>query len=109
MAARKHRVATPTETSKKDSVAARVNWGRWVANCNWCPSAQIVSPADPQFFCPECANGGLGKWVPIRFPTEADQTKISEILSVRPVENRNWEPHESTKDLRGENKEHEVG
>ena len=33
------------------TTTARVELGRWIADCAFCPSAQVVSPLDPRFLC----------------------------------------------------------
>jgi hypothetical protein len=54
---------------------ARINAGRWVADCP-CASAQVVTPADPRFACVECGYG----WAALVFPddvAEAEQAVAS--------------------------------
>lgn len=85
---------------------AEVNWGRWVAQCPFCASAQVVSPADPRYLCAGvdgCANGPVqGAFVQVAFPAE-DVDEIADALLVRPIENRNWRAPETPQDLRREN------
>ncbi len=43
------------------AVAARLEWGRWLADCPFCSGAELVSRAQPRFFCISCGmkqNGG---------------------------------------------------
>ncbi|MFD0353519.1 hypothetical protein ACFVHW_07180 [Streptomyces sp. NPDC127110] len=64
-------------------IYARINHGRWVADCT-CGSAQIVTPADPRFACPECGYG----WVQIVFPT--DPAAAEKAVAERVPAERNW-------------------
>ncbi|WP_405769332.1 transposase [Actinacidiphila glaucinigra] len=65
---------------------ARINHGRWVADCP-CGSAQVVSPADRRFACPECGAG----WFPIVFPADVDAAEAS-IVGQLPHERNWWNP-----------------
>ncbi|MFJ4990074.1 hypothetical protein ACIP9H_40540 [Streptomyces sp. NPDC088732] len=62
---------------------ARIDHNRWVADCP-CQSAQIVTPADPRFACPECGNG----WIEVVFPEDVDAVEAS-VADELPHE-RNW-------------------
>ncbi len=75
------------------TIKAYVNHGRWVADCPFCPSAQVVSPADPRFLCAGsdgCANSKVqGSFAQVVFP--ADLELIEQALLLRPDrKNRNW-------------------
>jgi hypothetical protein len=95
----------PTKTAPKRTAVtdAYVNQSRWVADCPFCPSAQIVSPTDPRFFCPECYNAAVaGAYVHVVFPGDIDQ--IEALLDQRPDPvTRNWLPAETVTDLAAEN------
>ena len=81
---------------------ARVNHGRWIADCPWCPSAVVASPDDPRFFCVHCLNDGGTQWVPIVFPENTDE--IEALLDERKVRTaKNWDVDESADDLRDQN------
>lgn len=92
----------PSTTVTEPAVDAYVNHGRWVGDCPFCPSASMVSPDDPRFFCAECANAAVGgQYVPVAFP--ADVERIENELVQRPVAaNRNWQPGETATDLAAE-------
>ena len=83
-------------------VDARINHGRWIADCPFCSGAEMVTPTDPRFFCMSCDNREVGgKWLGVRFPKEANE--IEEILGQRVhSDERNWTPAETVKDLRAE-------
>jgi hypothetical protein len=55
---------------------ARIDAGRWVADCP-CGSAQVITPADPRLACPECLAG----WYQLAFPADvADaETAVAEL------------------------------
>jgi hypothetical protein len=85
---------SPTETG--ESIYARVNHGRWLADCPVCRGAELVTEGEP-FLCGSC--GALGK---VTWPK--DTTKIETLLEVRPRDNQNWD-FEPVKVLDAENKE----
>lgn len=66
-----------------ETVYARINHGRWVADCT-CGSAQFVSPADPRMWCVECGTG----WWQITFPP--DYVAVEEALDGLPRAEQNW-------------------
>ena len=92
---------------------ARIEEGRWIADCPFCPSAQVVSPADQGYLCAGadgCANAPIrGAFARVLFPAPAVRDEIEAMLLERPPANRNWLPHESAADLRAENARHGVG
>lgn len=101
----KHRVM-PSAMGVGATVEARVDHGRWIADCPSCPSAQDVTPADPRFWCPTCGSGDV--WHRVVFPK--NRAAIEEVLDLRPLaQNRNWRPSETLADLKRENAEHKVG
>ena len=86
---------------------AYVSAGRWVADCPWCPSAQMVHEDHPTFWCCECGNpdcAGLDRQ--LVFPDDAHL--IERALLVRPRENRHARPSEPLEQLHGENAAHDL-
>lgn len=85
---------------------AYVNYGRWICDCPYCKSAQVVSYKEPIFFCPECDMiQNYGHAMNIKFPRA--YKNIEQLLLVRPsVINRNWDLGQSLKELERENMEH---
>jgi hypothetical protein len=82
-----------------------VDQGRWVADCPFCTSAQVVDPDEPRFFCVDCANepvGGL--YVSIEFPEKVEEIERA-LLMRHNVLNRNWKVGESVSRLHAENRE----
>jgi hypothetical protein len=94
-------------TADGPAVQARVNHGRWLADCPTphCRNACYVDPADPRFLCVECVNPlAEGRWLPVEFPDDRDE--IEAALLARPVPaTRNWTPGETVEQLRAENAE----
>lgn len=86
------------------SVDARVNHGRWIADCPNCKGGAFTHPAWKLACCGEC--GCVMRHV--QFP---DDIQMIEILllarSTRDVQN--WFPSETLADLMRENSEHAVG
>lgn len=81
------------------SVEASVNWGRWVADCPMCRTAQTVDPDDPRMWCPICRPPG---WATVAFP--ARWRDIASLLADRLPANRNWSPWETLDQLEAENR-----
>lgn len=93
------------------ATVARVEGGRWIADCPFCPSAQVVSPADPRFLCAGldgCANGEIrGAFARVVFPAEPVREQIECVLCERPDRGtRNWLPGGKVGDLAAENAAH---
>jgi hypothetical protein len=89
-------------------IVAYVNDGRWVACCPFCPSAQVVTPADPRFLCVGAAGcfnlPAGGAYIRVVFPSQRERKRIESALLRRPhMANRNWLPHETADDLVAEN------
>ncbi|MBC3989327.1 hypothetical protein H8N00_10630 [Streptomyces sp. AC563] len=69
---------------------AQINHGRWVALCDQCNSAQLVSPADPRLYCVECLTPA---WRRVRFPK--DPAAAEAAVGDLPTAERNWwHPHD---------------
>ena len=82
------------------AVAARIDAGRWLADCPvGCGGAEMVSAADPVFLCVSC--GSDDKWWPVTFP--ADRAAIeAEITKRTNVNGWAWTPGETLAQLREE-------
>lgn len=89
----------PTGTSLTP-VLARLDAGRWLADCPLgCNGAEWVSQADPVFLCLSCGSGG--QWWPVEFP--AEKTGIDNEVTKRAAINAwGWNPGETLADLRAE-------
>ena len=88
-----------------EGVEARVNWGRWVADCFWCGTAMLTRPEWNVAFCGEC--GARYREDQVKFP--ADHKAIEKIL-LRRVQRRqqNWDKRQSVGELEQENQLPEV-
>lgn len=98
-------------TDKTATTVARVEGGKWIADCPFCPSAQVVSPLDPRFLCAGadgCANRPTkGAFATVVFPAEELRAQIEAVLLERPHrENRNWLVGETVQQLLDENAAH---
>jgi len=106
--------------AEKKTVNARVDFGRWMADCPDCNGCEYVDPDDPFFFCLSCGNVMLEGYArKVIFPK--NMTDIEAELIRRPVDDRiganavnkamrskpiypglsrSWNPGESVADLK---------
>lgn len=91
----------PTKVSRKVTVYARVEHGRWLADCPWCRNAIFAPLTDPRFFCPDCLNAPIGgEFCRLVAPTVEAREQIANLLLRVPLENcRNWLPTETVEEL----------
>jgi len=93
-----------------EPLAAFVAQGRWVVTCDQggCKNRQMVWLAAPLYMCSNCWNEATGgQWRPVEVPF--NRHWIETLLMVRPdMENRNWLPEETERDLERENAEHGI-
>lgn len=94
----------PLEMAEIAPVLAYINHGRWVADCPFCPGAELIFQDDPTFLCLSCFNQEANfKSLSIAFPLNTN--KIEAILEGRPIiGGRNWEPPKTLNALIEENK-----
>ena len=106
----------PTEDNTSGEVAARINHGIWLVNCQGCNDALIINLDELVYMCPICANAANdGKWFKVTIPS--NRKAIEAELLKRPwsgrnpasAVNRNWEPGETVATLRQENSDHGIG
>lgn len=105
------RIDNPVEAP----VLARINFGRWIADCE-CGGAEFIDPAAPVFFCWSCLNAAhQGACRTVTVPQNF--AEIEQTLLERPVDaggrplvgvdvggvtlklGRDWNPHETLNDL----------
>lgn len=67
-------------------VWARIDHNRWVADCP-CRSAQVVTPTDPRYACPECGAG----WLTVAFPADVAAAEAA-VADDLPSERNWWNP-----------------
>lgn len=84
------RVRVPTATILGHRLFARINHGRWVADCP-CASAQVVTPTDPRLACPECGAG----WFTVTFPPDVAAAEAA-VADEYPAEQNWWNPDDTT-------------
>ena len=102
---RRHRLPVSLDTADTEPLTAFVNAGRWIVKCE-CGGAEEAWE-EKLFFCFSCLNNGHGhKLRPVEFPEQ--RAEIEALLARRPLMNRNWNPGETVKDLKRENKEHKA-
>lgn len=111
--------------AKKNTVKARIDFGRWLADCPDCGGAELVDPDEPFFYCFSCGNRGLkGDARLVIFPGNIEE--IEAVLEQRPVNDkrgrnkieaarmarplypglsRSWNPDETIEDLQQQNQE----
>lgn len=103
------RSALPTAEKVAGEVLARVDHGRWVAECpDGCRWAVIVSVQTPLFFCGSCRNAKVGgNWRRVALPADRDKIEYH-LLKRIGTANRFWNPGETVADLIRENAAHGV-
>ena len=88
----------------RGKVRAEINHGRWIVRC-MCGGAEEAAWQEPVFFCLSCGSIDNDSYLKgVEFPEE--RKEIERFLLVRSIENRNWQPGESSSDLQSENREH---
>lgn len=100
---------TPTKLVNTVVTRARVDAGRWIADCPFCPSAQHVSKVDRRFFCSDCLMMTVdGAMIHVLWPSDDKIAEIERLLGLRKVAAMHWRPDESLDQLIAENVEHGV-
>jgi len=83
-------------------VYARVNHGRWIADCPFCTGSEMVWFEEPSaFFCFSCRNKAVDGHL-LRVDIPKNYMKIEDILLIRHPVNRNWQG-ETLSALKSEN------
>lgn len=78
-------VPRPTGHNPDIEARARVDEGRWIADCPWGCGAAFNLPADEsRFWCTECAGGGWGKTAALVWPDGMDKLTAN-LESLPPV------------------------
>jgi hypothetical protein len=90
------------EIDENQTVTAFINHGRWIVTCPFCPGAELASKTNPVFICQSCWNSEIGgKQLTVLFPEKVKD--IEDALTVRPLDNRNWETTETVETLLADN------
>jgi hypothetical protein len=67
-------VPRPTGDNPQAKAYARIDDGRWIADCPWgCGSAFNLPAGTAWFWCTECAGGGLGLTAALVWPDDMDR------------------------------------
>lgn len=83
-------------------VRAKINHGRWIADCPFCTGSELVWFEEPSlFFCFSCKNKAVGSYL-LKVEIPKSYQKIENILMVRHPVNRNWQG-ETLSALKSEN------
>jgi len=91
------------EISADKPLNAYVNHGRWVVECE-CGGAEKAWE-EGLFMCQSCWNSKHQHKLRLAiFPKK--RVEIEDLLSVRPLENRNWLPSENLEYLKADNKKY---
>ncbi|MEV4173975.1 hypothetical protein [Nonomuraea sp. NPDC049709] len=71
-------VPRPTGDDPARTAYARVDDGRWIADCPWgCGAAFNLPAGAPWMWCTECAGGGLGLTAVLVWPTSMDRLTVN--------------------------------
>jgi hypothetical protein len=117
------------KVAERKTVNARIDFGRWVADCPDCNGCEYVNPDDPFFFCLSCGNvtlEGLARKVifPKNMPDiekELIRRPVNDLIganavdkalkakSIYPGLSRSWNPGESVAELKRQLKEAKHG
>lgn len=82
---------------------ARVNHGRWIADCAWCNGGMLTRPSWGVAYCAECG----ARYEAVVFPSE--HAKIEAVLLRRVRrDQQNWDARQSFDELEAENELTEV-
>jgi len=137
MSKKKDSIIAKIFSANENVVHARLNWGKWIADCpvHGEGIAELVTPGQ-DFICSRCypdihaeikVQNGRGQ---LRIPDFAmratarqraqdeghlykvvfpkNMEKILEVVRIRPLQNMNWIPGMTLDDLRRENKENNL-
>ena len=110
------------KVAERKTVNARVDFGRWMADCPDCNGCEYVDPDDPFFFCLSCGNVMLEGYARrVVFPKNMAEIEkelvrrpvndligsndVDRAMKARPIYpglSRSWNPHETVTDLKNQ-------
>lgn len=94
-----------TPWDSPEPTKARVNHGRWIADCVWCPAGIPTRPEWGVAYCGEC--GARYRKGMVVYPER--HAAIGEVLSRRVNRSQqNWDDRQTVEDLEAENEREEV-
>lgn len=85
--------AMPAATSPDVMVGARIDHGRWIVDCPFCPAAELADLLDLRFFCTDrdCLNKGAPHlWLSVAVPAPELRLAIEAALLALPENRRHW-------------------
>ncbi len=98
----------PWHEGQEGEVEARIEHGRWLARCPFCPGAELVSRQTAEFYCFSCAmRDNDGHPMRVLFPEARED--IETVLSLRPGAYQHWQPGDTVEELREMNEDAEIG
>lgn len=91
-------------TRSDELLVARVDHGRWLADCPACNAGIALTPGVAEAYC--FGHGCGHVFTTVTWPAAATVDEIERTLRARPkVATRNWLPTQTIEDLRQENRE----
>lgn len=102
------RVVTAKGVEPWDSLRptkARINHGRWIADCVWCGGGMLTRPDWGVAFCATC--GARYHYKRVKFPRDPQSFERPLLVRVR-RDQQNWDDRQTVEDLELENKREDV-
>lgn len=88
-----------------EKTRARINHGRWIADCVWCGTGMLTRPTWGVAYCGECGARYHRKM--IVFPEQVKRIESALLIRVR-RDQQNWDDRQTHEDLEEENKRSDV-
>lgn len=97
------REGVPWDTDRK--VTARVNHGKWIADCAWCKAGMLTRPEWGVAYCVECgARYGKALVIFPKFPKDVEAPLLERVMRRQ----QNWDNRQGPAELKEENERDEV-
>lgn len=84
---------------------ARVNHGRWIADCAWCKTGMFTRPEWGVAYCAEC--GARYRQGLVKYPENHREIEAALLIRIR-RDQQNWDSRQELGDLARENRRLEV-
>ena len=83
------RLSLVRRLERRGEIEARLDWGRWLADCPFCGGAERVSRQAREFYCLSCGNAdNEGYPMTATFPGTVEEIEAE--LEREPVKFQNW-------------------